>query len=209
MKTISKLLSSPWMDRLVALIAVIPFAYSLRHEMHTFGWNLAWIAANGNFLLLVVTMLFRRSPVRITTSPVYWCLAFVATYWLFIMGRLITPGPAIAPAWLIDTLSIVSGIVCIWARVNLGRNIGLVPAQRELVSEGAYGFVRHPIYTGIYISYVALALQSYSALNAAIFATGIALFVIKSFVEEGFLSHDPQYVAYMARVRWRWLPYVA
>jgi protein-S-isoprenylcysteine O-methyltransferase Ste14 len=197
------------MDRFVAFVAVIPFAYSLRHEMHTFGWNLPWIAANGNFLLLVVTMLFRRSPVRITTSPVYWCLAFVATYWLFIMGRLITPGPSIAPAWFVDTLSIVSGIVCIWARVNLGRNIGLVPAQRQLVSEGAYRFVRHPIYTGIYISYVALALQSYSALNALIFATGIALFVIKSFVEEGFLSHDPQYAAYMTRVRWRWLPYVA
>ena len=197
------------MDRVVAFIAIIPFAYSLRHEMHTFGLNVAWIAANGNFLLLVVTMLFRRAPKRVTTSPVYWALAFVATYWLFIMGRLITPGPAIAPLWLVDTLSIVSGIVCIWARVNLGRNIGLVPAQRQLVSEGAYRFVRHPIYTGIYISYGALALQSWSALNAAIFATGIALFVIKSFVEEGFLSHDPQYVAYMARVRWRWLPYVA
>jgi protein-S-isoprenylcysteine O-methyltransferase Ste14 len=197
------------MDRIVAFVAVIPFAYSLRHEMHTFGFNLAWIAANANFLLLVVTMLFRRAPVRVTTSPVYWCLAFVATYWLFITGRFITPGPAAAPAWLIDTLSILSGAVCIWARVNLGRNIGLVPAQRQLVSEGAYRFVRHPIYTGIYISYVALALQSCSALNAAIFATGVALFVIKSFVEEGFLSRDPQYAAYMARVRWRWLPFVA
>lgn len=197
------------MDRIVAFIACIPFAYSLRHEMHAFGWNLAWIAANGNFLLLVVTMLFRRAPTRVTTSPVYWCLAFVATYWLFIMGRLITPGPSAAPLWFIDTLSILSGVICIWARFNLGRNIGLVPAQRQLVSEGAYRFVRHPIYTGIYISYVALALQSYTPLNALIFAVGIALFVIKSFVEEGFLSHDPQYAAYMARVRWRWLPYVA
>ena len=77
------------------------------------------------------------------------------------------------------------------------------------MSEGAYRFVRHPIYTGIYMSYVALALQSFTPMNALIFAAGIALFVIKSFVEEGFLSHDPQYVAYMARVRWRWLPYVA
>ncbi|MGD0866232.1 MAG: methyltransferase [Rhizomicrobium sp.] len=209
MRSISKLLSSPWMDRLVAFVAIIPFAYSVRHELHEFGFNPAWIAANGNFVLLIVTMLFRRSPTRITTSPVFWCLAFVATYWLFIMGRLIAPGPAVAPAWFVDSLSIASGAVCIWARVNLGRNIGLVPAQRELVSEGAYRFVRHPIYTGIYMSYVALALQSFTAMNAMIFAAGIALFVIKSFVEEGFLSHDPQYVAYMARVRWRWLPYVA
>ena len=120
-----------------------------------------------------------------------------------------TPASGFITPWGSIILGIVSGIVCIWARVNLGRNIGLVPAQRQLVSEGAYRFVRHPIYTGIYISYGALALQSWSALNAAIFATGIALFVVKSFVEEGFLSHDPEYASYLTRVRWRWLPYVA
>jgi len=30
--------------------------------------------------------------------------------------------------------------------------------------------------------------------------------VIKSFVEEGFLRADPQYTAYLQRVRWRWVP---
>ena len=64
MRSISKLLSSPWMDRLVAFVAIIPFAYSVRHELHEFGFNPAWIAANGNFILLIVTMLFRRSPTR-------------------------------------------------------------------------------------------------------------------------------------------------
>ena len=100
----------------------------------------------------------------------------------------------------------------IWARHTLGRNWSGNPTIKEgheLVERGPYRLVRHPIYTGIYMSYVALALQSFTPMNALIFAAGIALFVIKSFVEEGFLSHDPQYVAYMARVRWRWLPYVA
>ena len=89
-------LSSPWMDRMIALIAIVPFAYSLSHEMRTFGFNIPWIVANANFILLVFAMLIRRSPVRVTLNPVYWLLAFVATYWLFIAGRFATPGPAAA-----------------------------------------------------------------------------------------------------------------
>ena len=40
----------------------------------------------------------------------------------------------------------------IWARVYLGKNWGMpmtLKAEPELVSNGPYGFVRHPIYTGI------------------------------------------------------------
>jgi len=31
---------------------------------------------------------------------------------------------------------------------------------------------------------------------------------VKSLVEEDFLRHDPQYAAYMQRVRARWIPFV-
>jgi protein-S-isoprenylcysteine O-methyltransferase Ste14 len=66
--------------------------------------------------------------------------------------------------------------------------------------------MRHPIYTGIYFSYAALALQNFSTVNAAIFIVGAALFVVKSYIEEDFLSKEPEYVAYMAAVPWRWVP---
>ena len=201
-------LSSPWMDRAIAFVACIPFAYSLSHEMRTFGLNLPWIVANANFILLVFTMLIRRSPTRVTPNPLYWLLAFVATYWLFIVGRLATPGPSMAPTWLIFALSFASFVVSVWARLSLGRSIGLVPAQRVLVKSGAYRYMRHPIYTGIYFAYLALALQNFSVVNAVIFAVGAGLFVIKSFVEEDFLRQDPEYASYMVSVPWRWLPYV-
>jgi protein-S-isoprenylcysteine O-methyltransferase Ste14 len=68
--------------------------------------------------------------------------------------------------------------------------------------------MRHPIYTGIYLAYLALVLQNCSALNATVFAIGAALFVIKSFVEENFLRQDPEYASYMNFVRWRWIPFV-
>jgi protein-S-isoprenylcysteine O-methyltransferase Ste14 len=198
--------SSPWLDRLVAAIACIPFAVSLRHEMRTFGLNPAWIITNANFILLVLTMLVRRPPVRVTPQPLFWLLAFVATYWLFIMGRFATTGFPLTSSWLVFALSFASFVISAWARLCLGRSIGLVPAQRGLVTHGAYRYMRHPIYTGIYLAYTALALQNFSFVNAMIFAAGAALFVIKSFVEEDFLRQDAEYAAYMAAVRWRWLP---
>jgi len=207
--TVLKVLSSPWTDRVVALVAILPFAYSLRHELRAFGFNPAWVVANANFALLILTMLIRRAPSRVTPNPVYWLLAFVATYWLFIVGRFAEPASSVAPAWLVDALSFASFAISVWARISLGRNIGLVPAQRRLVTKGAYRFMRHPIYTGIYFAYLALCLQSFSAVNAAIFGVGCGLFVIKSFVEEGFLRLDPEYASYMVRVPWRWVPYVA
>jgi protein-S-isoprenylcysteine O-methyltransferase Ste14 len=208
MAALVQALSSPWTDRCIALIAVVPFAWSLSHEMSTFGFNVPWIVANANFILLVFSMVVRRPPSRVTLNPVYWLLAFVATYWLFIVGRFATPGPAMAPGWLIFVLSFASFVISVWARVSLGRSIGLVPAQRKLVRSGAYRYMRHPIYTGIYFAYLAIGLQNFSSVNAAIFAVGAGLFVIKSFVEEDFLQKDPEYAAYMVNVPWRWVPFV-
>lgn len=208
LESIWKMMTSPAMDRLVALIACIPFAYSLKHEMRTFGFNFAWIVANANFILLVATMLIRRAPARVTPNPLYWLLAFVATYWLFIVGRFADEGTAAAPAWVIFTLSCASFGISVWARLSLGRSIGLVPAQRGIVTRGAYRFMRHPIYTGVYCAYAALALQNFSLRNGMIFVVGAGLFVIKSFVEENFLRQDAEYALYMKAVRWRWLPYV-
>lgn len=198
--------ASPWLDRSVAILACLPFVRSLAHEMRTFGFNPAWIIGNANFLLLVVAMVARRPPSRVTTKPPYWALAFVATYWLFLVGRYADKGAPLAPAWIVLALGCISGGVCVWARVSLGRSIGLVPADRGLVTTGSYRFMRHPIYTGIFFAYLALALQNFSLRNAAIFAVGAGLFVIKSFVEEDFLRRDPAYATYMINVPWRWLP---
>jgi protein-S-isoprenylcysteine O-methyltransferase Ste14 len=196
------------MDRFVAVVASIPFGYSLIHEFRTFGFNLPWIVANGNFALLVATMVIRRAPTRVTPNPLYWLLAFTATYWLFIVGRFANHGNATAPTWVIFALSFASFAISVWARLSLGRSIGLVPAQRGIVTQGAYRFMRHPIYTGVYCAYAALVLQNFSVLNATLFATGAGLFIIKSFVEENFLRKDAEYALYMKNVPWRWLPYL-
>ncbi len=108
-----------------------------------------------------------------------------------------------------DSLPILSVALVIWARLSLGRSIGLVPALRTLVTHGAYRYVRHPIYSAISLSIIAAALNAYSPWNLAIFGLGIFWFALKSVVEESFLRSDPGYADYMQHVRWRWLPGIA
>jgi len=202
-------LTDPVVDRAIAVVASLPFAYLGYYRLVVQGADLPRVAMTINFALLIVTMAARRPPARITPKPLYWATAFLATYWAILTLGLFEPGTAIAPVLLTHGLAIASLAVALFARLSLGRNIGFVPAQRELVSSGAYAFVRHPIYSGVFLSMLGVLLRSYSARNLLILAIGAGLFVVKSFMEESFLKEDPCYARYMTIVRSRWIPFVA
>jgi protein-S-isoprenylcysteine O-methyltransferase Ste14 len=160
-------------------------------------------------LILVITMVIRRPPKRVTPNPWYWLLAFVASYWLVFILFFLQKGGPLVTSWISDSIAILGLLVVIWARLSLGRNIGLVPAQRELVHSGAYAFMRHPVYTGFLLTSLAFLLRAYSPLNAALIGLGVFWFIpVKSLVEEDFLRADPQYAEYMRRVRARWIPFL-
>jgi protein-S-isoprenylcysteine O-methyltransferase Ste14 len=125
-------------------------------------------------------MVVRRPPVRVTPKPLYWATAFVATYWGFMTLGFADRGTPIAPMWITHGLALASLVVSFAARVSLGRNIGFVPAQRELVTSYAYGIVRHPIYTGIFLSLTAFVLRAWSPTNFVLAAVPVTLFVIKA-----------------------------
>ena len=66
--------------------------------------------------------------------------------------------------------------------------------------------MRHPIYTGLFIGALGETLAYFSPRNLLLTSLGVFWFVIKSFVEESFLSKDAAYAAYMQCVRYRWIP---
>lgn len=199
-------LTIPWVDKTIAVLAVIPFIYHLHGVVTSGQMSLPRASVVTNALILIVTMLFRTPPVRVTPNPWYWLLAFVASYQGLVLAAFGQQGVALVPKAVTDFLALLSLVVIVYARYSLGRSIGLVPAQRVIMTRGAYGFVRHPIYTAAFIGYLAFALLAHTPLNAAMVVVGAGLFVIKSFVEERFLREDPGYAEYLARVRWRWFP---
>jgi protein-S-isoprenylcysteine O-methyltransferase Ste14 len=206
---IMRVLSDPWVDRTIAAIACVPLVYGVYYRYQHFHIGLPLIAAVLNTLILVVTMVIRRPPKRVTPNPWYWLLAFVASYWLVFIIFFLRKGTPLAPNWLSGSIAMLGLLVVVWARLSLGRNIGFVPAQRELVHTGAYAFMRHPVYTGVLLTHTAFVLRDYSPLNAVLMGLGVFWFIpVKSLVEEDFLRADPQYATYMERVRARWIPFV-
>jgi len=199
-------LTLPWVDKTIAVLAVMPFVYEVIRIMMRGEMNMSRASIVIQFLIIIITMVLRTTPVRITPNPWFWLLAFVVTYYGLFVAVFAQKGTAIVPGVVSNSISILALVVAVYARLSLGRSIGFVPAQRDIITRGAYGFVRHPIYTGLILSYVGFSLRMFSPLNVTMSLLVIGLIVLKSFIEEGFLREVPEYANYLDRVRWRWFP---
>ena len=71
------LLVIPWVDKTIAIMATIPFVVELYRR---------WVVGHVNFpravlglqlLVIIIVMVLRTAPVRVTPNPWYWLLAFV------------------------------------------------------------------------------------------------------------------------------------
>lgn len=203
------LLVIPWVDKTIAIVAAIPFVVELYRR---------WVVGHVNFpravlglqlLVIIIVMVIRTSPVRVTPNPWYWLLAFVTTYATLGFSAYAEPGSTLISPGVGNGVAVVSVMVIVYSLLSLGRNIGFIPAQRQIVTRGAYRFVRHPIYTGTFISLLAFVLRAFSALNLTMAVVLIALLMLRGVVEERFLREDAGYVAYLQEVRWRWFPGIA
>ncbi len=203
------LLVIPWVDKTIAIVASLPFAFELYRR---------WVVGHVNFpravlglqlLVIIVVMVLRTAPVRVTPNPWFWLLAFVTTYATLGFTAFAEQGVALLPPIVGNGVAVVSVIIILYSLLSLGRNIGFIPAQRKIVTRGAYRFVRHPIYTGTFVSLLAFVLRSYSARNLEMAVVLIALLMLRGVVEERFLREDAGYAAYLQEVRWRWFPGIA
>lgn len=92
--------------------------------------------------------------------------------------------------------------LAIWARISLGKNWGMPMTQKikpELVTSGAYAYIRHPIYSGILLAVLGCAVAS-SLFWLIIFALTGVYFIYSSVIEEKLLMKQfpsiyPQYRA--------------
>ena len=208
-RSFMEIVTDPTVDRIVGIVAVAPFIYPIILRLRGDLFNFPNVAGFVVGLVFISTMFTRRPPVRVTPNPWYWLLAFSATYGLFLPPLFLKPGPALLPVIVTDVIAALGVVVTLYARLSLGRNIGFVPAQRRIVIHGAYRFVRHPIYTGVFLGMTGTMTRNFSQPAAEIAMAIMTLFIIKSFVEENFLQKDPAYAAYMQTVRYRWIPGIA
>ncbi|MFA6567047.1 MAG: isoprenylcysteine carboxylmethyltransferase family protein [Victivallales bacterium] len=89
---------------------------------------------------------------------------------------------------------------------NLGRSFGILIAYRKVKISYLYSIVRHPMYLTDIFWKIGIILYKPSWFNLAIFAVSASCYVYRAILEEEFLSQQPEYREYMARVRYRFLP---
>ena len=117
-----------------------------------------------------------------------------------------------ALAWTGVVLCIAGFAFCIWARFTLGRNwSGVVTLKRghELISDGPYALVRHPIYTGLLTMFVAtvIVLGHVAGIIALPFVF-VSLWIKLRYEEKLMLKQFPnEYAAYQQRVK-RIIPFI-
>jgi protein-S-isoprenylcysteine O-methyltransferase Ste14 len=95
--------------------------------------------------------------------------------------------------------------LAVWARIYLGRNWGMPMTRKdepELVTSGPYRFVRHPIYSGLFLAILGTTLATNLYWLIALAALGV-YFVYSARVEERLMtaSFPGVYPEYQARTR--------
>ena len=112
--------------------------------------------------MLIVFFAIRYVPHAIASGVQPRVAALTGTF--LSLGIVLLPPQELSTAlYMISLLLMIIGFVlATWATLSLGRSISIVPQARQLVTSGAYSFVRHPLYLGEMTATAGIALQ-YSA----------------------------------------------
>ena len=122
--------------------------------------------------------------------------------------------PPDGPFGLLGDVLVLAGLgFAIWARVVLGQNwSGLVMMVRDghqLVQDGPYAIVRHPIYTGLLAAILGTALTLGTLASWIAVVSGLAGILLRVDVEERLMASEfgDAHAAYRARTR-KLIPFV-
>ena len=120
------------------------------------------------------------------------------------LSRRFLPPGNLPPA--AGVLLVAAGLgFAVWARIHLGRNwsaeVG-VKQDHALIRSGPYRHLRHPIYSGMLLAFLGMALTFGEWRGLVALALVLASFVRKSRMEESFMRETfPEYAEYQRDTR--------
>jgi protein-S-isoprenylcysteine O-methyltransferase Ste14 len=154
-------------------------------------------------VLLLFFVVFARPASDGSTSTREWLIAFAGTA----APLFATPGGSpLLPINVIAVIFLVGIMLQVAAKVNLNRSFGIVPANRGVVTTGFYSVVRHPVYASYFIGHMAFLLVNPTLWNLCVYSIELGFQIARMQAEEGLLSRDPAYAAYLRNVRYRLVP---
>src|SRR5207247_9799181 len=172
---------------------------------------LACIAA---FILFWTAKAFStKRTVDASRSQNIWTSVVIAVFVLLMVwrGRSLASGPPLWPhnlttGLIADVVTFLGLLLTLWARVVLGGNWSSGVAfkeQHELIERGPYAHVRHPIYSGVLVMFLGIAIFHGSAAGFILLAIIVVGLWLKALEEEKLLTRHfgEAYPRYQKRVK--------
>ena len=153
------------------------------------------------FYALLIWCYLRRGPALATSGSITAHAAAITATWIpFALPLLHGPPPGPDRQVLSDVLVVCGMSWAVWSLRSLGRNVSVLAQARDVVDQGPYRWVRHPLYAGEIVSSlgVAIAVNSYEAV--VLWAVLCGLQVYRAVREEQVLLQVlPAYRDYRSR----------
>ncbi len=96
-------------------------------------------------------------------------------------------------------------LLVLWAMAALERSFGIAPADRGLVKDGLYRFIRHPMYLGELVALAGAVIGDPSFWNSSLMLVLFLSLVLRIRWEEQAVFN---YGVYAGSVRWRLIPHL-
>ena len=147
----------------------------------------------------------------------WWVLAQLGLFAVYAYALVgtdgLTEGFGLGFARISGVVTLVIGIgIAGWSMVVLGRDLTIFPHPIEtarLVDRGPYRLVRHPIYFGVILGSLGLALASANPAAVLVALVFIPFFMAKTgFEEEKLVENVPGYREYRSTILYRIIPKV-
>jgi protein-S-isoprenylcysteine O-methyltransferase Ste14 len=164
--------------------------------------ELLWVVYNATISLL---FLIRSRPSVVDMNPVHWIVALLTSFSGYALARENANGNAVLLS--AGEALVVSAIpLGICAAIILGRSYDFLPALRRVRTKWLYQMVRHPMYLSSLAAELGYVLMHPSITNSLLLAVIAILYDRRAEYEEHVMSQDASYLAYLQRVKYRFIP---
>ena len=183
-------------------VELIAGLIAYRNQIPLWELNLISLIFSTIFLLLILYFTITRLPPRNSAAGVEPRITAVGG--TFVMGLLIVlpAGEIGVELRIVSTVLIIVGtILSLYCIRQLGRSFSIMATARELVTEGPYKIIRHPLYGAELVTILGVCIGHWSPAAAALGLVWLGLQIRRAQNEERVLRECfPEYGDYARRV---------
>ena len=178
--------------RFLALAATFIFAYRGMYHLVADPSRINILLLTISETLTLVWLLLARRPKARDWNPLTVIISLTASLGSGLISM--QPGVAIISTTVAAPLQCLALSMSVWGKLSLGRSFALLPANRGVVTGGAYRFIRHPIYAGYLAGHVLYLLSNFSMYNFGVYGIITFFQVYRLTREEAILATTPEIV---------------